>query len=115
FVLLAHREWQRSGRALFLLSPACVFYAAYLASFAVRPPFQVAGILGYDFAGATDTTLLVAQATSLLTWYGFAIAYALTPSPSVPRLVSQPPVPAVDRRLRAVVAYALSCAASAAF
>src|SRR6185437_6685773 len=35
--------------------------------------------------------------------------------PSVPRLVSQPPVPAVDRRLRAAVAYALSCAASAAF
>ena len=115
FVVLARHEWVRSGRALFLLSPACVFYLAYLASFAVRPPFQVAGILGYDFAGATDTTLLIAQGTSLLTWYGFVLAYALTPAPSVPRLVLQPPVPAIDRRLRAATAYVLSCAASAAF
>src|SRR5436305_197482 len=80
FVVLLRGEWKRSGEGLFLLSPPCVFYAAYLASFALRPPFQFAGTLQYDFTVPADSTLLLAQATSLLAWYGFVIAYRLTPT-----------------------------------
>src|ERR1700736_2790010 len=87
FVLLLRREWERSGAGLFLLSPATVFYLAYLASFAIRPPFQVAGTLQYDFTVAADETLFVAQASSVLAWYGFVIGYRLIPSPAMPALL----------------------------
>ena len=80
FVVLARREWERSGAGLFLLSPPCVFYIAYLASFALRPPFQVAGLLQYDFTSVPDGNLFLAQARSMLTWYGFVITYCLTPA-----------------------------------
>ncbi len=115
FVLLARREWDRSGAGLFLLSPPCVFYIAYLASFALRPPFQVAGLLQYDFTSIPDSNLFLAQATSMLTWYGFVITYCLTPTQGVPELLAQRRPAPTDMRLRASVAYGLSIVASAAF
>jgi hypothetical protein len=115
FVLLARREWDRSGRGLFLLSPPCVFYIAYLASFAMRPPFQVAGLLQYFFTTIPDGNLFLAQATSMLTWYGFVVAYCLTPARGVPQLLAQRrPVP-TDMRLRASAAYGLSIVASSSY
>jgi hypothetical protein len=115
FVLLARREWDRSGAGLFLLSPPCVFYIAYLASFALRPPFQVAGVLQYDFTSVPDSNLFVAQAASMLTWYGFVIAYCLTPAQGVPELLPQRRPAPGDMRLRASAAYGLSIVSSMAF
>jgi hypothetical protein len=116
FWLLVRGEWERSGAGLFLLSPACVFYVAYLASFALRPPFQIAGTLQYDFTVPADTVLFLAQATSLLTWYGFVIAYRLTPSEGVQALLMRgDDRVARDIRLRASAAYFVSLAGSIAF
>jgi hypothetical protein len=115
FVLLVRREWDRSGAGLFLLSPACVFYLAYLASFAIRPLLQIAGILSYTVTTSTADTLLLAQVTSVLTWYGFVIGYRLIPSPMVPALLAQAGMVVIDMRLRASAAYGLSLAASLAF
>ncbi len=115
FLLLVRREWENSGAGLFLLSPACVFYVAYLASFAVRPPFQVAGALQYDFAVGADASLFLAQATSVLAWYGFVIGYYLTPSPGLQALIARAGPPPVDIRLKAAAAYGLSFVASLAF
>jgi hypothetical protein len=115
FVLLVRREWEHSGAGLFLLSPATVFYLAYLASFAIRPPFQIAGTLQYAFAVGADDTLFLAQASSVLAWYGFVIGYRLIPSPAVPALLARTAPVALDMRLRASAAYGLSIAASLAF
>lgn len=115
FVLLVRREWERSGAGLFLLSPATVFYVAYLASFAIRPPLQVTGTLNYNVAGSSGDTLLLAQVTSLLAWYGFVIGYRLIPSPTVPALLARVGAVAPDLRLRASAAYGLSLAASLTF
>jgi hypothetical protein len=115
FVFLVRREWERSGGGLFLLSPATVFYLAYIASFAIRPPFQVAGTLQYDFTVGADETLFVAQLTSVLAWYGFVIGYSLVPSPKLPALLAESGAAAADIRLRASAAYALSIVASIAF
>lgn len=115
FVLLVRREWEHSGAGLFLLSPAMVFYLGYLATFAIRPPLQVAGTLQYDFTVPAGDTLFLAQATSLLTWYGFVIGYRLIPSPPLPVLLARTRPVARDMRLRASAAYGLSIAASLAF
>ena len=115
FLLLVRREWEKSGAGLFLLSPACVFYVAYLASFAVRPPFQVAGTLNYDFAVGADASLFLAQATSVLAWYGFVTGYYLTTSPSLPALTARTLPTPIEIRLKAAAAYGLSLAASLAF
>jgi hypothetical protein len=115
FVLLVRREWERSGAGLFLLSPACVFYVAYLASFAIRPLLQITGILSYTVTAETADTLLLAQATSVLAWYGFVIGYRLMPSPTVPALLAHAGRVAIDMRLRASAAYGLSLGASLAF
>jgi len=115
FVFLVRRNWERSGAGLFLLSPPFVFYIAYLLSFALRPPFQVAGLLQYEFSSIPDGNLFVAQATSLLTWYGFVISYCLTPARGVPELLAQRAPASNDVRLRASASYALSIAASLAF
>lgn len=114
FVVLWRREWASAGGGLFLLSPPCVFYFAYIASFAVRPPFQVLGTLQYDFSGGANDTLFVAQATSLLVWYGFVAGYRLVHSrPLVQRVDRSWPGP--DIRLRASIAYLASISASAGF
>ena len=115
FIFLLRREWDRSGGGLFLLSPACIFYAAYVASFAIRPPFQVAGTLQYDFSGSSGANLLFAQATSLLAWYGFVIGYALTPSRSVTALLANAGGAPHDIQLKASAAYALSLVASLSY
>ena len=115
FVLLVRREWDRSGAELFLVSPAFVFFVAYVASFAIRPPLQVIGTLQYDFSGAATSLLWLAQASSLLAWYGFVIGYILVPSPGVPTLLAAARPAASDIRLRASAAYALSIAASFAY
>jgi hypothetical protein len=115
FLLLVRREWEHSGAGLFLLSPAMVFYLAYLASFAIRPPLQVAGTLQYDFTVAAGDTLFLAQASSVLAWYGFVIGYRLIPSPAVPALLARAGSVALDVRLRASAAYGLSIAASLVF
>lgn len=115
FVLLVHREWERSGGGLFLLSPATVFYLAYLASFAIRPPFQVTGTLQYDFSTSADETLFLAQLTSVLAWYGFVIGYILIPSPERRAPVAPTGQVATEIRLRASGAYVLSIFASMGF
>ena len=114
FVLLWRREWRRSGGGLFLLSPAFVFYVAYLASFAMRPPLQVEGTLQYDFSWTTLDTLLFAQGGSLLTWYGFVCGYLLTSGRLEPASGTAGQVPS-DQGLWAAVAYLLSASASIAF